>query len=273
MCADNIKNLRSRIRSIRNAQKIARAMFISASVKYRRAAELAEGGRYSFNMARTALALLTPYMETQKRRGRKCIIVIGGDRGMSGGYNGAVLKEAMRHAGENSVFLPVGRRIAAKMSAAGLEMIEGERLLSEKPDAGRLKCCMQQLAEGLFTGEISRIDIIYTDFEGRMRSRERCECLYPPEVDMKEAGRMIFEPEPAEFARSVFVDLLCSAVSGAVTAANACEQLARRMAMDSAQKNAQQMMDEMRNRLNRTRQAGITQELVEAVSGETAEGG
>lgn len=273
MGADNIKNLRGRIRSIRNAQKIARAMSISASVKYRRAAELAEGGRRSFTMAQAALALLTPYMETQKGRGRKCIIVIGGDRGMSGGYNGAVQKEAMMHAAEDVAFLPVGRRIAAKLSAAGLEIFMGDWLSSEKPDAGQFKCRMQQLAEDVFAGEISGISIIYTDFEGRMRSRVRWECLYTPEEDMKEAGGRIFEPEPAEIINRSFADLLCSAVFGAVNAANACEQLARRIAMDSAQKNAQQMMDEMINRLNRIRQAGITQELVEAVSGETAEGG
>lgn len=254
MASETVRSIRFRMRSVKNAQKMARAMFLSASAKSAKTQKQMEESRRFQRMAEEMLQILLPYWKASANADTVCRIVVAGDRGMSGGYNGKILSAA---ASEDRLYLPIGKKAALTF---GNKLCE-KTLSSEKTSYCEILRQMEMLVQMAQNGEIRRAEIISTAFSGEIIIKT----LFSNQKSAPKNEMMIFEPDAEEMIQNVIAKLLAGVVYANVCEANAAEQRFRRIAMDAAQKNAGDMLDEMQKKLNRIRQAKVTQEMIELV--------
>lgn len=261
----DIKNLRTRIRSVDSTLHLTKAMGLVASSKIRRATEsMVHARRYADALTDT-VALLTadgevaksPYMQVRDGA-RTRLIVIAGDRGLAGGYNANVFR-LVRELGE-ATYYPIGKRAC--------ERFDGEFFSSERFSYTDAYAWAETMCRDFENGEFDRLGIVWTRFESMMTQTATVEWVLPiTKADDTPARVVEFEPDAA----TVLTHAVCEYVAGMLMArlreSFACEVAARRMAMDSAGKNAQEMIDELQLKYNRARQGAITQEITEIVAG------
>ena len=264
MSAETIQTMRGRMRSIASMQKTARAMYLTSSAKLHHAQErMAASGGFK-EQAAEMLRLLYPFAEPPN--GENCRIVVSGDRGMSGGYNSAVMKELSCN---DFIFLSIGWKGYEKIRTAGGKLITEEIISSEKARYPQFKTYAEMICEKIKEEQVGKVEIVYTAW-----GRGVCaETIIPPINEAINSNRIIFEPLPGKILKDMLGNLLAGIIYACVCEANACEHLSRRIAMDTAQKNADKMLEEVKTRMNRSRRAAITQEIIEAVSGYAVENG
>ena len=261
----NVKALKSRIRSVDSTLHLTRAMGLVASSKMRRAGEAMTRSREYANAFSEAMALLaaspecarSPYMaEPSGERVR--LVVIAGDRGMAGGYNANVFRLAQDY--PDAEFLPIGKRACDRFGAPANS--------SEHFAAADAAEMARTLCERFQAGEFDRLGIIYTRYESIMTQTAMIDWLLPliPDANAKQAG-VIFEPSEAAVMDRIVPQYVAGRIMHGVRESFASEVSARRMAMDSAGKNARRMIDDMQLQYNRERQNAITQEITEIVGG------
>ena len=260
----DIKSLRIRIRSVDSTLHLTRAMGLVASSKIRRATQrMSQAREYTAAMdevvsrlAGTPECAKSPYLQPNGTGTR--LIVIAGDRGLAGGYNANVFRLAAEEKADQ--IIPIGKRACERF---GPGFASSERFTAEEA---------RQLAEeqcrAFLAGEFARLGILYTRYRSMMIQTAEIRWVLPlaPDPEIR-AKPMVFEPDE----RTV-LDALAPAFVGGVLAALvresfASEVAARRMAMDSAGKNAQEMIDRLQLQYNRARQNSITQEITEIVAG------
>ena len=210
---------------------------------------------------------------TKKREVKNtCVVVIGGDRGLAGGYNYNVFKKADEIIKEGDcIVLPVGKKATEHYQKLSVKMITEE--YSEADDVNISHCYAigRMLSEKFKKGIFDRLVIVYTKFIS-MLSQEAVSEEILPFITAEKKGTpnkqlTLYEPS----AEAVFEKIVPQYVSGVMYAA-ICESLAsehaaRRTSMESASKNAAEMIDDLTLKYNRARQAAITQEITEIVSG------
>ena len=260
----DIKSLRTRIRSVNSTLHLTRAMGLVASSKIRRATQnMGKSREYTSAMDEVMDQLRSapecarsPYM-TARGTG-SWLIAVAGDRGLAGGYNANVFRLAASE--QASRIIPIGKRACDRFGEgyASSEHFSGE-------DAGKLA---EELCESFLAGEFGRLGILYTRYQSMMTQTAEILWVLPLTREEGAAGRpVIFEPDE----RSVLDAAVPAYVGGMLTAcvreSFASEVAARRMAMDSAGKNAQEMIDRLQLQYNRARQNTITQEITEIVAG------
>ena len=261
----NTKALKSRIRSVDSTLHLTRAMGLVASSKIRRATESMNNGRQYASSFGDVVDLLTacpesarsPYMqerETQRTR----LIVIAGDRGLAGGYNANVFR--LTDSLEKDAIVPIGKRAC--------DRYHGEFVSSEHyPTTEAIKLA-RQLCEDYLNGEYDRLGIVSTRYVSMMTQEAEVTWVLPIEKREREGSvGVVFEPDEQTILGSTVPDYVAGMIMRAVRESFACEVAARRMAMDSAGKNAQTMIDNLQLQYNRARQGAITQEITEIVAG------
>ena len=263
--SENTKALRTRIKSVHSTMQLTNAMGLVASSKIRRANEAMQKGRDYGKALDGSLAALTadrecqksPYMQ-QRDSGRIRLIVIAGDRGLAGGYNANVFRLAAEY--PDAQWYPIGKRACDK---CGQPQNSSERFSFAEAAALAETLC-REFAEGQF----DRLGILYTQYRSVMSQEATVRWLLPfmPSEQPCEAG-MIFEPAPLTVLNRVAQEYVAGMITVCVRESFASEVAARRMAMDSAGKNAQQMLDTLQLQYNRARQGAITQEITEIVAG------
>jgi F-type H+-transporting ATPase subunit gamma len=290
-----LKDLRVRIRSVKSTQKITSAMKMVAASRLRRAQEQAEAARpYALRMERmlgslaagivgsgTAPKLLAGTGKSDVH----LLIVATSDRGLAGGFNATILREARRtirelQAGGKTVkVLTIGRK-----GRDGLRRDHSRLLIDSLTEVGRprLQFANAQAIAGrvlaLFeAGEFDVATIVYNRFKSAMTQIVTKQQLVPfavPETverpDPAVQGVYEFEPEEAEILATLLPRNLAVQLYTALLENNASEQGARMTAMDSATRNAGDMIDRLTIIYNRSRQAAITKELIEIISGAEA---
>ena len=264
MAAD-IKSLRSRIRSVDSTLHLTRAMGLGASSKIRRATRnMTRSREYAAAMDDVVRVLRaapecakTPYMSPSGSGTR--LIVIAGDRGLAGGYNANVFRLAATEL--DAEVIPIGKRACERF---GKPVIS-----SEKIPATEARKMADALCRDFLDGKYARLGILYTRYRSMMSQEATILWVLPltkAEGEAPSAGP-VFEPDE----RTVLNAAVPTYVSGLLTAcireSFASEVAARRMAMDSAGKNAQEMIDRLQLQYNRARQNSITQEITEIVAG------
>jgi F-type H+-transporting ATPase subunit gamma len=200
----------------------------------------------------------TAYMK-EREGGKKRILVIAGDRGLAGGYNANVFRLARNY--EDADFIPVGKR--------AVERFGGEFYSSEYfTPADALKIA-KKLCADFREEKYSEFDIIYTEYVSMLSQEAKIKKILPlsREDDGKKGVGMIFEPDERTILEQVIPDYVAGMIMDAVRESFASEVAARRMAMDSAGKNAGEMIDKLSLEYNRARQGAITQEITEIVAG------
>ena len=262
------KQLRTRIRSVDSTLHLTRAMGLVASSKIRRATERMNCGREYAAAFRGIVSQLcacpecknSPYM-AQREGERTRLIVIAGDRGLAGGYNANIFRLA-REYGEAS-FIPIGRRACDRFG--------GEMRGAESFSCGEAAELARALCRDFLAGDFDRLGILYTRYHSMMSQEATVDWVLPLARSEGEVGRgILFEPDEATVLDAVIPEYVAGSIVAAVRESFASEVAARRFAMDSAGKNAQEMLDTLGLAYNRARQSAITQEITEIVAGSGA---
>ena len=258
----DIKSLRSRIRSVDSTLHLTRAMGLVASSKIRRATRDMNRTREYVSAMDSVVDLLraapecerSPYMQPSGEGIR--LIVIAGDRGLAGGYNANVFRLAATVKADEVI--AIGKRACERF---GQEVISSEKVPSVK-----VKEIADRLCRDFVEGKYGKLGILYTRYRSMLSQEATLKWVLPLEKTEKTGkAEPIFEPDE----QTVLNGAVPTYVSGLISAREsfACEVAARRMAMDSAGKNAQEMIDRLQLQYNRARQNSITQEITEIVAG------
>ena len=278
--AGSMKDIKLRIKSVESTMQITKAMELVASSKMRRAKERVEHSRPYFETLHKTLTEIAaadprarnPYLRRAEIK-KTLLIVIAGDRGLAGGYNSNVLRQAQQEAGD-VVVLPVGKRSAEYFVHHEVPLFTQEVLLAADITVGECFQLARRITEGYCKGEYDAVKICYTRFDSMMtQTASTMEVLplsiEPTEQQKAEARRsqILYKPSSEEVFRAIIPEYVAGIVYGAVCESVASELAARRTAMDAATKNAGEMIDHLNLYYNRARQAAITQEITEIVAG------
>ncbi len=263
--AGNTKALRVRIKSVSSTLQLTKAMGLVASSKIRGANNQMMKGRDYASSLENALATLTsdneclrsPYMQKRDTE-RTRIIVIAGDRGLAGGYNANVFRLAKNF--PDAEFIPIGKRACDKF---GEGYLSSEHFSFDSAYEIADNVC-GDFANGLF----DRLGIISTRYISVMTQEPYIKWILPFEKSKETSNTgMIFEPDHITVLNTIAREYVAGIITACARESFASEVAARRMAMDSAGKNAKQMISDLQLQYNRARQGAITQEITEIVAG------
>ena len=276
MAGASMKDIKLRIRSVESTKQITSAMQLVAGSKLRRARQRMEDTRPYMAAAREVIAdiathrdVISPFFRKQESPVR-CLVVIAGDRGLAGHYNAAVFKLADELIGADTRVLPIGKKAVDRYSRRGAKLVSAEYVKAEHVTAVDCRDTAGKLIEGFLAGEYGEVTLVGTTFVSAMTQDAQVSGLLPvtpDEAAEKPRGQMLMEPGGEALLRAVMPDYLAGCLYGAVCDAIACEMASRRNAMDSATKNAEQMINDLSLNYNRARQSSITQEITEIVAG------
>ena len=278
--AGSMKDIKLRIKSVESTMQITKAMELVASSKMRRAKERVEHSRPYFETLYESLTKIAaadprarnPYLRRDDIK-RTLLVVIEGDRGLAGGYNANVFKQADAAEGPVTV-LPIGKRSAEYFAHHGAGLFTPEVLMAADVSVSECFTLSHQITEGFLKGEYDAVKLCYTRFDSMMtQTATTLEVLpltiEPTEAQKAEARRsqILYKPSCEEVFGAIIPEYVAGVLYGAVCESVASELAARRTAMDAATKNAGEMIEHLNLYYNRARQAAITQEITEIVAG------
>ena len=278
--AGSMKDIKLRIKSVESTMQITKAMELVASSKMRRAKERVEHSRPYFETLYESLTKIAaadprarnPYLRRDDIK-RTLLVVIAGDRGLAGGYNANVFKQADAAEGPVTV-LPIGKRSAEYFAHHGAGLFTPEVLMAADVSVSECFTLSHQITEGFLKGEYDAVKLCYTRFDSMMtQTATTLEVLpltiEPTEAQKAEARRsqILYKPSCEEVFGAIIPEYVAGVLYGAVCESVASELAARRTAMDAATKNAGEMIEHLNLYYNRARQAAITQEITEIVAG------
>ena len=278
--AGSMKDIKLRIKSVESTMQITKAMELVASSKMRRAKERVEHSRPYFETLYESLTKIAaadprarnPYLRRDDIK-RTLLVVIAGDRGLAGGYNANVFKQADAAEGPVTV-LPIGKRSAEYFAHHGAGLFTPEVLMAADVSVSECFTLSNQITEGFLKGEYDAVKLCYTRFDSMMtQTATTLEVLpltiEPTEAQKAEARRsqILYKPSCEEVFGAIIPEYVAGVLYGAVCESVASELAARRTAMDAATKNAGEMIEHLNLYYNRARQAAITQEITEIVAG------
>ena len=282
MAGMSINSIKSRIKSVSGTRQITRAMELVSSSKLRRAKERAERSRPFHKALLDVITDLTAASGSvdgdslflRERAVKKtCFVVIAGDRGLAGAYNSNLFRhtEALSAGGAYCV-LPVGKKAKEHYRRRGVECIDVDCPSLADADVGVCGAIASVLCDAYKAGQIDRVVVVYTRFVSMLSQEATDEVLLPIAIPEQQGARREFtiDSDPVELIDAMVPFCVSGLLSAAVAEATASEHGARRNAMSSASKNAGELIDTLQLRFNRARQAAITQEISEIVSGADA---
>ena len=281
MAGSSVKSIKLRIHSMQNTRQITKAMEMVAASKMNKAQEIALRTRPYYTTLHQTLSRIaaatrdfsSPYLQKREEK-RICCIAIAGDRGLAGGYNSNALRlAASTLTGEENCVLPIGRKAGEYFRRLGTEILTEDWLTAEEISVG---CCftLARHLAGLYrNGRLDAIDLVFTRWNSIL-SQEPCvlRLLPLPKAEMpvaaeKRPTEILYEPDCSTVFNAIIPEYLGGVIYGALCESLASELSARRMAMDSATQNADEMIEKLNLQYNRARQGSITQELTEIVAG------
>jgi F-type H+-transporting ATPase subunit gamma len=299
----NMRDIQRRIGSVKNTQKITRAMKMVASAKLKNAQDRAEDARPYFN--KTVEVLRGVFTRTTEKNhpllaeregGRHLVIVITADRGLCGAYNHKVmdLAEEIVEAEEEVSLLVLGRKARDYFRRRETDIMAEYVQLADYPGYGFANNIADEIIHHFEAEDVNKVSMIYTHFNSAISQTVKKMQLLPVEEFAEEAEKIesddeqmdaetagegsenkryvdyIFEPSPAEVFDNILPQYLINVIYSALLESKASEFGARMTAMDSATENASEMIDDLTLKYNRARQAEITKEITEIVGGAEA---
>ena len=281
MAGVSMKDIKSRIKSMESTKQITKAMEMVAASKLRGAQERAAASRPYFevlyqtmhDIAEANTDLSSPYVR-QPRGEKTCFVVIAGDRGLAGGYNNNVFKLAMAEMeGKEAVVLPVGKKAAEYFRSRGVPILSTLYPVAEDVNAGECFTMANGLCKEYLAGKFDRVVLCYTNFVTVLTQEPSALPLLPlsalgsGEPTGSRQSLTVYEPDCESVFNTIVPEYLGGVIYGALRESLCSEQAARRTAMDSATKNAEEMIEGLSLQYNRARQGAITQEITEIVAG------
>jgi F-type H+-transporting ATPase subunit gamma len=279
------RTLRRRVRSIQSTRKTTRAMELIASARIPRAqARILAARPYATRLEQLAADLAAapgprdhPLLAEPDPSSPIALIVIAGDRGLSGPYNPTVLRAAegrLRELrGVPVQLLLVGRRAGSYFRFQGQEPAEIWTGMADRPVYEDARTVAAPVLAGLADGSLQRVEVVSTRYESLVSQRAERRLLVPLGPELAQAGRPFdyeLEPEREELLEILTPKLLESRLYLALLEASAAEYAARQRAMKAATENADDLITNLRRQMNRARQDAITNEIVDIVGGAEA---
>jgi F-type H+-transporting ATPase subunit gamma len=299
--ATSQRDVRNRISSVKNIQKITRAMEMVAAARLRRAEQRIE--------------VLRPYADAIRRMTRQAseaagdvprlpilieheqvntvgLLVVAGDRGLAGAFNSNAVRAGIRAASEHSadgasaVFFASGRRPASSLAFRGQEVAESFTGFTDRPSYADARRIAERLMAAYIDEEVDQVEIFYNGYISPLTQQIRRETLLPlqrasvlddedggqdddesSDEDSQKRALVEYEPDPEEILKRLVPDYVEISVYRALLESTASEHGARMTAMRNASENASTLIDDYTLEMNRARQAEITQEIMEVVAG------
>ena len=280
----NLKEVKHRIQSVKNTQKITSAMKRVSSAKLHRSQAAIDGMRpYSRNLNRIfTLSLCGDVVDnaftTQREVKRVAIIPIASDTGLCGTFNSNIVRLAKEtingyiSKGVNVEIMTSGRKMADAIKKMGLQAVDTLLTQSHAPGYSLLASVATTLMERFQAGEIDKVDLVYTQFRSLSKQQPVVEQLLPvvlpdAETDALHATEYIIEPGREELFKSLLPKVVSMQLYTAFLDSVAAEHSARMIAMQAATENAQDLISELTLEYNKGRQQAITNEILDIVSG------
>jgi len=286
----SLKDLKNRISSVKSTQKITSAMKMVAAAKLRRAQDQALASRpytslmdkivskISSKASGTSIDLLTGKPENKTQ----LLVVFSADRGLCGGFNGSITRSVKKEINDlqknnvNVKLLMVGKKSADSLNREYgnlfIDKIEGK---SAKPNYADAEVLATKIIDLFENGDFGVCRVIYNKFVSAIAQEVTFKSLIPAEIQINEedkdtASIYDFEPSEEEILTDLLPRNLATQLFSSQIESTASELAARMTAMDNATRNAGEMIDKLTLQYNRTRQAVITSELIEIISGAEA---
>ena len=279
MASASMNDIKARMKSVTSTMQITKAMELVATSKLRRAKERAERTRPYYEALGDCLRAIvtsgiiedTPFFG-ERPDGRTLYIVIAGDRGLAGGYNSNIFKLSEHlSADKQSVFLPIGKKALEYFRGRNKQIIDDSYEYSANIGVGESLSIGSKLTEWYLEGKFDRAVMVYTKFVSMLTQTAVYEDLLPLSIDKEDSPSVAeFDGEIEKSLGNIVSEYIGGIVYSALAESVASEHGARRSAMNSANKNAEEMIDTLMLKFNRARQAVITQEITEIVSGAEA---
>jgi F-type H+-transporting ATPase subunit gamma len=283
----NLKEIRTKIGSVKNTQKITKAMEMVAASKLRRTQDRMAATRPYADKIRTVIGHLFnanpeyrhPFLFEREAK-RVGYIVISTDRGLCGGLNvntfRALLKELQgwRDKDVEADLCMIGAKGVQYFRNLDVNVVGAATHLGEDPKVADLVGAITIMLDAFIEGKIDRLFLVHNEFVNTMRQTPKVETLIPVQAvdadDLSMHWDYIYEPDAVGLLDSVLMRYIESQVYRGAVENVACEMAAKMVAMKSATDNAGKMIDELQLDYNKVRQAAITQEISEIVGGAAA---
>lgn len=299
----NLKDIKSRIQSVQNTQKITRAMKMVASAKVKKAESTVKSARpfaeELLTMFKRMLATVGefpaenikyehainnyPALLTKREVKTEGLVVVTSNKGLAGAYNANIVRSALKKIEENSangiktkLFVIGQKGVSALQNKDGVEIVKKYIGLMDNPSAVGTRLVAEDIAEAYVNGEIDKIEIITTRFNNMMSYSVQQWQILPVKVKYEETDKlealMEFMPNDKAILQKIVPMFITNSIYQAVLEACASELASRMTAMSAASNNAEDMIRDLTISYNKARQGAITQELIEIVSGASAQG-
>jgi len=281
------KEIRTKIKSVQNTRKITKAMEMVAASKMRRAQEAMEQTRpYSDKLREVVAHITNAHPEhrhafmVEREVKRVGMVVITTDRGLCGGLNVNLFKQVLKTIKEYNAngievdVLPIGAKAQAFFRRFGGNVITSVTHLGDKPSYAQLRAAINKMMGAYEEGQVDRILLARNEFVNSMVQKPEVQQLVPLVIQqderLKHRWDYIYEPESTEVLDVTLHRYFAGLIVQATIENVACEMAARRIAMKNATDNAGDMIHDLKLVYNKARQAAITQEISEIVSGAAA---
>ena len=300
------RDVRNRIDSVKNIQKITSAMQMVAAARLRRAEQRIEALRPYADairrMTRDASQAAgsvprMPILTEHESVNHVGLLIVAGDRGLAGAFNSNAVRAGVnagrehREQGHEPVWFAAGRRPASSLAFRGLEVADSFTGFTDRPAYADARDIAQRLMAAYVDGEVDQVEIFYNGYVSPLQQEIRRETLLPlqrasvldqegdhephaghSDLDSGEQSDgphalVEYEPDPEEILKRLVPDYVEVSIYRALLESSASEHGARMTAMRNASDNARDLIDDLTLEMNRARQAEITQEIMEVVAG------
>ena len=275
-----MNDIKARIKSVEGTMQITKAMELVATSKLRRAKETVERTRPFYQVLGSAIDNIISLADESselcwfnKNNSKKTLfIVFAGDRGLAGGYNSNIFKLVERlSVNKEAVWLPIGKKAVEYAKHRNYNILTDTFAEASDQSVGSILSLGKVVSEGFANNEYSEVILVFTEFVSMMTQRPVYENLLPlQKADTSNQVDFETDCDPEEMLNAIVPQYVGGVLYSALCESLASESGARRMAMNSANKNAEEIIGTLMLHYNRVRQAAITQEITEIVSGAEA---
>jgi len=291
MAGGSIKAIKNRIKSVENTQQITKAMELVATSKLRKAKENAENAAPYYRILEEAIGdvihsatyVKSPFITEKKEEDgepkRVCYIVMAGDRGLAGGYNNNLFKLVKEHIAEdNDLVIPVGKKAQEAYARNHVEKLSEEYDIVQSLGVADALDMSKLVCKDFVDKKFDEVYLVYTEFVNLLSQKPVMKKLLPLDKEnlslsttpKKVKTITIYDADEEEILNQIIPQYISGSIYTAIKMSFASECAARRTAMNSANKNAGEMIADLTLSFNRARQAAITQEITEIISGSEA---
>jgi F-type H+-transporting ATPase subunit gamma len=279
----SLKDLRNKIKSIKSIQQVTNAMKMVAAAKLRKSQEDMEKARPYTNSIEEMINHLIPdidrsllsILETREVK-KKLFIVVSADRGMAGAFNSNIIKKTeqkvLEFGNEDSLLICIGKKSHDYFKRRDFNIIKSYRDFWNTLDVSDALSIGDMIVEKYLNKEIDSVEVIYNEFISVASQKIICKTFLPITYDHneKESCDLLYEPSKAQVVKTLVPKHLNVQLWQFLLESNASEQAARMVAMENATDNAGEMISDLSIEYNKARQAAITTEIIEIVSGANA---